>query len=48
MQMHSGKQAVGVVHLQGMKDSHLTLWFNPVWLTTKACMGTSFHPWSSR
>ena len=24
MQMQSGKQAVGVVHLQGMKDSHLT------------------------
>ena len=27
--MHGGQQAVGVVHLQGLKDSHVTLWLHP-------------------
>ena len=28
MHMHSCQQAVGVVHLQGLKDSHVTLWLH--------------------
>ena len=27
--MRGGQQAVGVVHLQGLKDSHVTLWLHP-------------------
>ena len=46
--MHSGQQAVGVVHLQGSKDSHVTLWLHSCVAYHKACMYTSFHPRSSR